>query len=91
MFMDFIDFLNGRIEVVIFSTDERNFFRNNFTYGPVVFGSRRRFAATLWTTTVMFHFEKDSKIFASQFLQECLLSKPESPRVEGCLISRHVV
>ena len=47
MFMDFVDFLNGRGEVVIFSTDERNLFRNNLIYGPVVFGSRRLFAATL--------------------------------------------
>ena len=54
MFMDIIDFLNGRGEVVIFSTDERNLFSNNLTYGPVVFGSRRLFAATLWTTTEMF-------------------------------------
>ena len=46
MFMDFVDFLNGRGEVVIFSTDERNLFPNNLTYGPVVFGSRRVFAAT---------------------------------------------
>ena len=67
MFMDFVDFLNGRGEVVIFSTDERNLFPNNLTYGPVVFGSRRVFAAILWTTT-----EKDSKIFAGQFLHECL-------------------
>ena len=48
MFMDFIDFLNGRGEVVIFSTDDRNLFPNNFTYGPVVFGSRRLFAATAY-------------------------------------------
>ena len=39
MFMDFIDFLNGRGEVVIFSKDKRNLFPNNFTYCPVVFRS----------------------------------------------------
>ena len=44
MFMDFVDFLNGRGEVVIFSTDERDLFPNNLTYG----------ATTLWTTTEMF-------------------------------------
>ena len=49
----FVDFLNARGEVVIFSTDERNLFPINLTYGPVVLGSRRPFAATP-TTTKMF-------------------------------------
>ena len=35
MFMDFTDFLNGRGEVVIFSTDERNLFSNNLTYAQL--------------------------------------------------------
>ena len=67
MFMDFIDFLNGRGEVVIFSTDERNLFPNNLTYGPVAFGSRRVFAATLWTTTEMFTLIRTVRYLRANF------------------------